>query len=168
MKTISNLLFLFIGFSCAPSTILFDNPGIPVLKKEINTLIAKSNLDVNMSIKMSSLNSGKTLYALNSHNRLMPASNNKLYTSAAALAQLGSDYTFETSVFQENNNLYLVGGGDPDFSLDQLDSLAQTISIAIKFVDTLFVDESLMDTIHYGNGWMWDEGPWWYSSHIVS
>jgi len=166
MKTISNLLFLFIGFSCAPSTILFDNPGIPVLKKEINTLIAKSNLDVNMSIKMSSLNSGKTLYALNSHNRLMPASNNKLYTSAAALAQLGSDYTFETSVFQENNNLYLVGGGDPDFSLDQLDSLAQTISIAIKFVDTLFVDESLMDTIHYGNGWMWDEGPWWYSAPI--
>ena len=36
----------------------------------------------------------------------------------------------------------------------------------IKNVDTLFVDESLMDTMYYGEGWMWDEGSWWYAAPI--
>jgi len=165
MKIIFSLLF-FIGFSCAPPKILFDNPGIPSLKKDINSLIAKSNLDVNMSLKMTSLKNGKTLYALNSHKKLMPASNNKLYTSAAAIVHLGADYTFETSIYKNNNNLYLIGGGDPDFSLKQLDSLTRIVSSTIKTVDTLFVDESLMDTLHYGEGWMWDEGPWWYAAPV--
>jgi len=165
MKSYLSLL-LVIGFSCAPPKILLDNPGIPSLKKDINSLISESNLDVNMSLKMTSLESGKTLYALNSHKKLMPASNNKLYTSAAAIVNLGSDYTFETSIYNGNNNLYLVGGGDPDFSLEQLDSLARVVSSTIKNVDTLFVDESMMDTLHYGEGWMWDEGPWWYAAPV--
>jgi D-alanyl-D-alanine carboxypeptidase/D-alanyl-D-alanine-endopeptidase (penicillin-binding protein 4) len=162
--TFSIILFWFI--SCAPPKVLLDNPGIPTLKKEINTLIVDSDLDINMSLKMTSLTSGKTLYALNSHKKLMPASNNKLYTSAAALVYLGADYTFETSIYQNEKNIYLVGGGDPDFSLDKLDSLAEIVSTSIPSIDTLFVDESIMDTIHYGEGWMWDEGPWWYAAPV--
>jgi len=162
--TFSIILFWFI--SCAPPKVLLDNPGIPTLKKEINTLIVDSDLDINMSLKMTSLTSGKTLYALNSHKKLMPASNNKLYTSAAALVYLGADYTFETSIYQNEKNIYLVGGGDPDFSLDKLDSLAEIVSTSITSIDTLFVDESIMDTIHYGEGWMWDEGPWWYAAPV--
>jgi len=119
-----------------------------------------------MGIKIVSLRDNKTLYAYNSQKLLMPASNNKLYTCAAALANLGSDTIFETAIYQEGNNLILKGGGDPDFSLEQLDSLAQIISSQIESVDTLFVDESLMDTLHYGVGWMWDEGSWWYAAPI--
>tara|TARA_Y100000294_G_C8545219_1_gene332829 strand:- start:81 stop:1481 length:1401 start_codon:yes stop_codon:yes gene_type:complete len=162
--TFSIILFWFI--SCAPPKVLLDNPGILTLKKEINTLIVDSDLDINMSLKMTSLTSGKTLYAFNSHKKLMPASNNKLYTSAAALVYLGADYTFETSIYQNEKNIYLVGGGDPDFSLDKLDSLAEIVSSSIPSIDTLFVDESIMDTIHYGKGWMWDEGPWWYAAPV--
>ena len=162
--TFSIILFWFI--SCAPPKVLLDNPGIPTLKKEINTLIVDSDLDINMSLKMTSLTSGKTLYALNSNKKLMPASNNKLYTSAAALVYLGADYTFETSIYQNEKNIYLVGGGDPDFSLDKLDSLAEIVSTSITSIDTLFVDESIMDTLHYGEGWMWDEGPWWYAAPV--
>jgi D-alanyl-D-alanine carboxypeptidase/D-alanyl-D-alanine-endopeptidase (penicillin-binding protein 4) len=119
-----------------------------------------------MSIKVASLNSGEILYALNSQKRLLPASNNKLYICAAALTKLGSDTIFETAIYQNENNLFLKGGGDPDFTLAQLDSLAQIISSLIESVDTLFVDESLMDTLHYGEGWMWDEGSWWYAAPI--
>ena len=80
----------------------------------------------------------------------MPASNNKLYTCAATLSNLGSDYIFETVIYQDGYNLILRGGGDPDFSLAQLDSLAQIISSQIESVDTLFLDESLMDSFHFG------------------
>ena len=168
MKKIRLLFFIasFWIFSCAPHPALFNNIGSPALKKSINSLIIDSGLDVNMSIKVASLNSGKTLYALNSQNRLMPASNNKLYTCAAALSNLGSDYIFETVIYQDGYNLILRGGGDPDFSLAQLDSLAQIISSQIESVDTLFLDESLMDSFHFGEGWMWDEGSWWYAAPI--
>jgi len=47
-----------------------------------------------MSLKVASLKNGEILYALNSHKKLMPASNNKLYTSAAALINLGTNYIF--------------------------------------------------------------------------
>jgi len=162
--TFSIIIFWFI--SCTPPRVLLDNPGIPSLKKEINSLIINSNLDINMSLKMTSLTSGKTLYALNSHKKLMPASNNKLYTSAAAIIYLGTDYTFETSIYQNGKNIYLIGGGDPDFSLEKLDSLAEIVSTSITSIDTLFVDESIMDTLHYGEGWMWDEGPSWYAAPV--
>jgi len=156
----------FCVFSCATHPALFNNIGTPALKKSINTLIVDSGLEVNMSIKVASLNSGEILYALNSQKRLLPASNNKLYICAAALTKLGSDTIFETAIYQNENNLFLKGGGDPDFTLAQLDSLAQIISSLIESVDTLFVDESLMDTLHYGEGWMWDEGSWWYAAPI--
>jgi len=163
-KTI--IFFAFIGISCAPPSLLLHNTGSPSLKKQINTLIVESHLDVNMSLKVTALKSGKILYALNSQKKLMPASNNKLYTSATALANLGSGYVFETAIYQDGKNLILKGGGDPDFSLSTLDSLAKIVSSYIKNIDTLYIDESLMDTLHYGNGWMWDEGEWWYAAPI--
>jgi len=119
-----------------------------------------------MGIKIIAIQSGKTLYALNSQKLLMPASNNKLYTCAAALEYLGPDYRFTTSVFQQSNNLILRGGGDPDLTIEQLDSLAKITAKKITHVDTLFVDESFLDSLHYGQGWMWDEGAWWYAAPI--
>jgi D-alanyl-D-alanine carboxypeptidase/D-alanyl-D-alanine-endopeptidase (penicillin-binding protein 4) len=152
--------------SCTPPRTLLYLEGNPELKNKINDIIEYSGIDLNMGIKIVSLRDNKTLYAYNSQKLLMPASNNKLYTCAAALANLGSDTIFETAIYQQGNNLILKGGGDPDFSLEQLDSLAQIISSQIESVDTLFVDESLMDTLHYGEGWMWDEGSWWYAAPI--
>jgi len=163
------LLFLITSFwfySCAPHPALFNNQGENNLKKSINSIIIDSGLDVNMSIKVTSLKSGITLYSLNSNKKLMPASNNKLYTCAAALASLGPEYTFETSIYEEDGNLYLKGGGDPDFSLEKLDSLAQIVASQINTIDTIYVDESMMDSLHYGEGWMWDEGPWWYAAPV--
>ena len=96
----------------------------------------------------------------------MPASNNKLYTCAAALEKLGSDYRFKTFLLRHGNNLILKGGGDPDLTIDQLDSLARITAKIINLVDTLFVDESFLDSLHYGQGWMWDEGAWWYAAPI--
>ena len=43
----------------------------------------------------------------------MPASTMKVLTSTAALATLGPDHTFTTSVVRQGSTLTLVGGGDP-------------------------------------------------------
>ena len=153
-------------FSCTPPKSLFNLEGTPGLISKINRIIESSGIDLNMGIKIVSLNNNKTLYAYNSQKLLMPASTNKLYTCAAALHYLGDDHRFTTKVLKKKNNLILKGGGDPDLKIDQLDSLAKIVSSYIKNVDTLYVDDTFLDSINYGEGWMWDEGPWWYAAPI--
>ena len=161
------ILFILIWYiSCAPPRSLLNITGDPGFKRKINELISSSELDVSMGIKIVSLSSGETLYGLNNHKLLLPASNNKLYTCAAAIERLGADHVFTTTVLRNGGNLILKGGGDPDLTIDRLDSLAKISVNVIKNVDTLFVDESLMDTMYYGEGWMWDEGSWWYAAPI--
>jgi D-alanyl-D-alanine carboxypeptidase/D-alanyl-D-alanine-endopeptidase (penicillin-binding protein 4) len=56
---------------------------------------------------------GATLYTRRADAALLPASNLKLLTAAAALSELGPDTTLSTEVRVSGGDLWLVGGGDP-------------------------------------------------------
>jgi serine-type D-Ala-D-Ala carboxypeptidase/endopeptidase (penicillin-binding protein 4) len=69
--------------------------------------------------------SGEILYELNSDHFFTPASNAKIFTTALALATLGPDYKFHTTLESKtafgndgrlSGDLFLVGRGDPDIS----------------------------------------------------
>ena len=161
------LLILFILLvSCSIHPRLFSNKGSLIIKKKINNLIVKSDLGATMGISVVSLKTGKPIYELNSEKLLMPASNNKLFTCAAALDFLGKDFFFFTNVLTQNNNAILQGGGDPDLTIKDLDSLAYVVSKRIDIIDTLFLDDTFLDSVYFGNGWMWDEGSWWYAAPV--
>jgi len=51
-------------------------------------------------------------------------------------------------------------------TLIQLDSLASVVAGRVKSVDLLILDDTHLDSIPLGEGWMWDEGPWWYAAQI--
>ena len=159
------ILTLVIFQSCTPK-IIQNNNGLRSFKKPINKLLNDSNLDVSIGIKMVALNTGITLYEFNSNKLFTPASNNKLFTLGAALHYLGSEYIFKTNVYTFNENLILKGSGDPDLSINQLDSLAYQTSKLIDSVDTLFLDANDLDSIYFGDGWMWNEGSWWYAAQV--
>ena len=159
-------IFITANISCTPPKSLYKMEGSSNLIKKINKIIEESEIDLNMSIQIISLDNNKIIYDYNSQKLLMPASTNKLYTSAAALHYLGNNHYFETNVLIKKNNLILKGGGDPDLKIKQLDSLALEISKKHKTIDTLFIDDSFLDSLNYGEGWMWDEGPWWYAAPI--
>src|ERR1700739_4489213 len=68
---------------------------------------------------------GETLYELNADRYFVPASNMKLFTTALALAKLGPDYRFHTTLESHatispegvlSGDLLLVGRGDPNLS----------------------------------------------------
>ena len=152
MKFINISLIASISFfSCAPHSSLLTNKGIPSIKGKINKLIAESDLGVSIGIKVISVEDDKTLYELNSNKLFMPASNNKLYTCAAALHYLGRDH-IQNDYPKNNNDLVLKGGGDPDLSIEQLDSLAHATAEIAEDVNTLYLDATLLDSMHYGNG----------------
>ena len=64
---------------------------------------------------------GDTLAKLNKGKCMVPASNMKLVTTAAAYLKLGRDYRFNTTIATDGQikdstlcgNLYIIGGGDP-------------------------------------------------------
>ncbi len=160
-------LFLILIFTaCVRTPQLYRESGNYRIRSAIHRVIDKSGLSTNLGIKIVSLNTKEILYELNAHSLFNPASNNKLFTCISALALLDTGYTFTTSVYRDNNNIYLVGGGDPDLTLNSLDSLARITSTHLDHIDTLFLDESMLDTIRFGEGWMWDEGPWKYAAQI--
>ena len=166
IHALSLILLLNFYISCSPPRSLYRMEGSTALIKKINKLIVDSGVDLNMSIQIVSLDEDKMLYDYNSQKLLMPASTNKLYTCAASLYYLGKDHRFETQVLARKDNLILRGGADPDLKIENLDSLSIEISKKYKNIDTLFVDDSFLDSLNYGEGWMWDEGPWWYAAPI--
>jgi D-alanyl-D-alanine carboxypeptidase/D-alanyl-D-alanine-endopeptidase (penicillin-binding protein 4) len=73
-----------------------------------------------------SLTRGDTLFSWHADHRFLPASNAKLFTTAAALHYLGDGYRFLTVLFADGRisngelfgDLVLYGTGDPTFALD--------------------------------------------------
>ena len=80
------------------------------------------------------LSNGEVIYSHNAGKSFIPASNTKLYTSAAALDQLGPDYVYTTRLYHDGTvengvlkgNLIVRGSGDPTigFRPDQDDPTA--------------------------------------------
>ena len=158
------ILFALFLSSCSQIPNIYKTEGS--LNNKINSLINASNLSTNLGIKAISLKTNEVLFDLNSDALFNPASNNKIYTCLSALTLLDTNYTFSTEIYIDEKYLYLVGGGDPDLSIDELDSLASIVSTQISGNKILVLDDSIFDQKTYGEGWMWDEGSWWYAAQI--
>ncbi len=61
-----------------------------------------------------------TIYSKNMDLPLIPASNAKIFVMAAALAEMGPAFSFETILGLEAGNLVVIGDGDPAFGDEKL------------------------------------------------
>lgn len=123
------------------------------------------------------LQTGETLYQREAHKMLIPASNTKLITTAAALALLGSEYRMRTQVLMEGTlnrdgilrgNLILRGEGDATLDYAGLKNLAQQVQErGIRRVEGLLLyDDSYLDAERYGFGWNIDDEPYGYQAQM--
>lgn len=88
----------------------------------------------------------------------IPASNQKLWTSAVALDQLGPNYRWRTQYGVKDHTLWIRGGGDPVLSWEDICQIAQNLKKqGIEKIDCLYLDDSLFQSEHWGKGWMWDD-----------
>lgn len=120
-----------------------------------------------------SLTRGDTLYAINADEELQPASNMKLFTTALALDQFGSDHQFSTDVLRSgyidaagtlHGDLILRGGGDPGLSScyyqggasAAMDVLAQLVADAgvRRVTGNIIADASAFGDDLVPDGWL--------------
>ena len=110
------------------------------------------------------LATGRVLFAHNSSVGFVPASNEKLPVSFAALKVLGPRFRFPTEVRGQgtlgpggtwNGNLVLKGYGDPTLSTPRLRQLARRIhALGISHVTGMVIgDESFFDKARTAPGW---------------
>ncbi|HZD86766.1 MAG TPA: D-alanyl-D-alanine carboxypeptidase/D-alanyl-D-alanine-endopeptidase [Gaiellaceae bacterium] len=109
------------------------------------------------------LRTGRTVFARNAHLPLLPASNEKLATTYAALTALGPGFRIETDVLGDgaqsgkvwHGDLVLKGYGDPQLTSARLRSLAEQVAAEGIAVVTgrVLGDESWFDTRRAGVGW---------------
>jgi D-alanyl-D-alanine carboxypeptidase/D-alanyl-D-alanine-endopeptidase (penicillin-binding protein 4) len=145
---------------------MFSASRYPSLQRKIDLLLPDSLFPPsNLGIKIVSLSKGETLYELNPGMMFNPASNQKLFTAATALSELGEGYQFATQFSIDTTmsvkRLYVKGFGDPVLSTSDLDSIARNLSHILPTGKTwaLVGDTSFFDDLHWGLGWTWDDEP---------
>lgn len=103
---------------------------------------------------------GRTVYERNPDARLVPASNQKIFSVGYALSTLGSSATLKTSIWKGDKRVDVVGGCDPSLTLEQLRQARTKLGIGADWPVHV---HSPFDTA-LGPGWEWDDLPWYYAA----
>jgi D-alanyl-D-alanine carboxypeptidase/D-alanyl-D-alanine-endopeptidase (penicillin-binding protein 4) len=127
----------------------------------------------------------RVLFAHQSNQPFIPASNLKLLTTAAALDRLGPDYRFRTRLFvkptgETTANVLVVGGGDPAFGDPELletyeggarlvlDHWAKLLAArGITSIDQLVLDDTVFDQNYDHPNWPEDQKHRWYEAQVA-
>jgi serine-type D-Ala-D-Ala carboxypeptidase/endopeptidase (penicillin-binding protein 4) len=115
-------LLLAVAPSAASQTSALRTPSL-TLAQELDALVAAGG-GGRHALLVVSLERGDTLAAVQPQRAMSPASNAKLYTTAAALHYLGPEFRYATYLLGEGEvvdgvlrgDLYLYGTGDPSLS----------------------------------------------------
>lgn len=119
---------------------------------------------------------GKTLWSAGADRSLIPASNMKLVTTAAALTRLGDDWRFRTLVGTLGDDLVVVGGGDPNFSDrfyggDTVGAFRRWATIlkargVTRIAGDLVFDDSLFDAARHHPSWTTADRQYYYAAPV--
>lgn len=147
------------------------------LSSRLDTLIKyKLPPGSQVGISIYDLTARKPLYDYQADKLSRPASTMKLLTAITALSRPQADEPFRTEVWYKGvveqdtlkGDLYVVGGFDPEFDDEALDSLVSTVSRAPFTViqGNVYGDVSMKDSLYWGSGWLWDDNPYSFQPYL--
>ena len=147
------------------------------LQQRLDGLLNDSRYDGSqVALVVRDATTGETMYDRNGAQRMLPASNTKLFSSTAAMHVLGPSYRFHTDVLagapirggQLLGNLYLKGYGDPTALESDYAALAKQLKAAgVRRVHgDLIADDTYFDHVRLGDSWAWDDEPFYYNAQI--
>lgn len=188
LKNFFIILFLIILANGCTYLKPFQQPKIPVdqLKAELDQLFNEPAFsNAHWGVAIQSLKNGEYLYLRNPNKNFIPASNMKLFTTAAALVKLGPEFRHSTKFYvhgsiDENGvlhgDLIIAGSGDPTITgryyngeiTKPLEFWADSIKVRnITAIDgDIIGDDNYFEEEIMGEGWAWDYQSDWYAAQI--
>lgn len=168
--------------------------GITEFRKSVEAFLADPMAQKSfLGAMIVDADTGKPIYDLNADKFFTPASNTKLFTTALALAMLGPDYRFRTTIETSGTldsagrlrgDLILVGRGDPDFSNRKMpfdaknpidgppdkplaDFADAIVAKGVKEIDgDIVADDSYFPYAAYPEGWAVGDVPFYYGAPV--
>ena len=153
---------------------------------EIDTLLNHAPTDMGWwGVKVQYAETGEVFYERNAAKMFMPASNEKMYTTSAALCLLGPQYRYATDFVTNgevdkngvlDGDLIIKGSGDPSWSWRFYEKNYD--SVMVNFIDSLKLqgitqingniigDDNIFDDQSLGYGWSWDDETYYYGAQI--
>lgn len=155
------------------------------LQATVESIVSSSNLwGGTASVCVIDTQTGEIIAELKSTTPMIPASNQKLLTAGAALHVLGAQFTFKTRLVLDDDNLTIIGDGDPTIGDPQLlgitdwttenkllDAELQPWVEALKSqhvnkINTLYVDDRIFDQNFVHPSWPANQINKWYCAQV--
>ena len=157
---------------------------VALYAQDLSSIVEKEN-EIGAFWSISVRNAeGQLLEEYNSYHLIIPASNQKLFTTAAVLDGLGSDFRYETHIYGDgeliegiwDGSFIMYGSGDPSISGFMYDDdrnyvftslFNQLVSYGIQEIeDIIIADVSYFDEQVYPKGWDWEDLSFYYGVEI--
>ena len=150
----------------------------------VGRALARRPAGARVGLLVRDLTRKKRVCARNADTPISLASNTKLFTTAAALSELGPDYRFKTSIIASgvvsrgvlHGDLVVRGGGDPNISgrFHKGDAMAVPRAWAAavrksgvyRITGDLVVDDRFFDSLRVAPGWPRGQSLAWYAAPV--
>ncbi|HEX8362099.1 MAG TPA: D-alanyl-D-alanine carboxypeptidase/D-alanyl-D-alanine-endopeptidase [Longimicrobium sp.] len=170
--------------SFAPAGAAEASPAVAELGRDLRAILRGPGMGgARHGVLVVSLDRGDTLFSWNADARLTPASNLKLFSTAAALHYLGGDFRWSTYLLADGEvsggvlqgDLVLFGTGDPTLGSGRfpgtsraLDALADSLRArgVRQVAGSLVADGSFFDPRLRAEGWTPDDLRQWYGAPV--
>ena len=148
------------------NSIYFNFPGIINKNKICPTYDALLNQTLDDSFSVSIINNkGEIISSYNEDVPRLPASNQKLFSSAYVLSKYKLNNNLKTSLFKNKNDYYLHGQGDPDLNYENIIELISNVK-ENKIINFNIVE--IDSKLYWPNGWTNTDKLYEYGSPITS
>ena len=148
------------------NSIYFNFPGIITKNKICPTYDALLNQTLDDSFSVSIINNkGEIISSYNEDVPRLPASNQKLFSSAYVLSKYKLNNNLKTSLFKNKNDYYLHGQGDPDLNYEHIIELISNVK-ENKIINFNIVE--IDSKLYWPNGWTNTDKLYEYGSPITS
>ncbi len=148
------------------NSIYFNFPRIITKNKICPTYDALLNQTLDDSFSVSIINNkGEIISSYNEDVPRLPASNQKLFSSAYVLSKYKLNNNLKTSLFKNKNNYYLHGQGDPDLNYEHIIELISNVK-ENKIINFNIVE--IDSKLYWPNGWTNTDKLYEYGSPITS
>ena len=148
------------------NSIYFNFPGIITKNKICPSYDALLNQTLDDSFSVSIINNkGEIISSYNEDVPRLPASNQKLFSSAYVLSKYKLNNNLKTSLFKNKNDYYLHGQGDPDLNYEHIIELISNVK-ENKIINFNIVE--IDSKLYWPNGWTNTDKLYEYGSPITS